>query len=349
MIRVLIVEDCPVMQKLLSAFLDNDEDIAVIGAASDPYEARTLIKQLHPDVITLDVQMPLMDGVTFLGHLMRLKPLPVVMVSGGTTEGADLTIQALETGAVDFVAKPTMTAPMLVEKVKEAASVNRLALRRKADVDDTGSVKTTSLAKPGPKTDSKKRLKKVKTHQIVAIGASTGGTEAIKEILKRLPDDMPGIVITQHIPPVFSRSFAARMNATSDLTVCEAEDGQVIMPGHAYVAPGDRHLEVVRKKNDFVCKLSDGAPVSRHKPSVDVLFDSVAKNCGSAAVGVILTGMGKDGANGLRAMSDAGAQTIAQDQTTSVVWGMPGAAVKNGAAQHVLPLTRIAKRLKEIG
>lgn len=337
------------MQKLISKFLDNDAGITVVGMAADPYEARALIKQLEPDVITLDVQMPLMDGVTFLGHLMRLKPLPVVMVSGETIEGADLTIQALETGAVDFIAKATMTAPLLVEKVKEAASVNIAALGTKADVEDTGSrtVRGLSAAQSGDSAPS--RTAKDMTHEVIAIGASTGGTEAIKEVLMRLDSDMPGIVITQHIPPVFSRSFAARMDATCKLSVCEASDGQAILPGHAYVAPGDQHLQVVRKKTGLVCRLNDGPPVSRHKPSVDVLFDSVAKTCGASAIGVILTGMGKDGADGLLNMRKAGGHTIAQDEKSSVVWGMPGAAVKQNAAQTVQPLSRIAKKLMQLG
>lgn len=348
-IRVLVVDDSALMRKLLTEILNSDPEIEVVGAAMDAYAARDKIKKLRPDVLTLDVEMPKMDGLTFLSNLMRLHPMPVVMVSTLTVKSADLTMRALDLGAVDFVSKPIVDvthtlddcAAEIISKVKTAA---------KACVDTLVSMAggTDQRSSVPDTTGDKATMGSVKyrtTDQVIAIGASTGGTEAIKEVLVRMRPDCSGIVITQHIPPVFSRSFAERMNQCSPLTVCEARDGQQILPGHAFIAPGDRHLEVVRDGARYYCRLLDGEPVNRHKPAVDVLFDSVARNVGNNAIGVILTGMGRDGAKGLRRMRDAGAVTVAQDEQTSVVWGMPRAAIAEGGADSVLPLQSIANKV----
>lgn len=352
-IRVLIVDDSALMRKLLTELLNSDPGIEVVGVAVDAYAAREKIKALNPDVLTLDVEMPKMDGVTFLDNLMRLHPMPVVMVSTLTIKGADLTMRALDLGAVDFVAKPKVDlahsledyAIEIIDKVK-AASIARIRTLsatasnrdRVADKAKTNGSKVVHSSGGDYRT----------TDQVIAIGASTGGTEAIKEVLIRMRPDCPGIAITQHIPPVFSRSFAERMNQVSPLTVCEATDGQQILPGHAYIAPGDQHLEVIRDGAKYRCRLRDTDPVNRHKPAVDVLFDSVAKNVGKNAIGVVLTGMGKDGAKGLKRMKDAGARTIVQDEKTSVIWGMPGSAVEAGGADSILPLENIAAKLLEL-
>jgi two-component system chemotaxis response regulator CheB len=348
--RVLIVDDSALVRQLLTDILSRDPGIEVLGAAPDPFIAREKIKALKPDVITLDVEMPRMDGLTFLENLMRLHPLPVIMVSSLTEAGAGVTLQALELGAVDFVTKPKVDvasglheyAEQLIAKVKGAA---RARLRPR-----NGSSGAVNGVDPKMSADAVLAKKATRpayrtTDRLIAIGASTGGTEAIKEVLARMPADAPAVVITQHIPEAFSGPFAERMNRCSPMSVSEARDGQPIMAGCAYIAPGGRHLLVQRDGAHFRCKLSDGPPVNRHRPSVDVLFRSVAQSAGSNAVGAILTGMGDDGAAGLKEMQDAGSPTMAQDEATSVVWGMPGAAVKLGAAAQVLPLEKIAQEL----
>jgi two-component system chemotaxis response regulator CheB len=350
-IRVLIVDDSALVRRILSELLSVDHEIEVVGTASDAYVARDKIKQLNPDVLTLDIEMPKMDGVTFLRNLMRLHPMPVVMVSSLTEQGAEITLDALSVGAVDFVSKPRIdVAATLSEhgeelrfKIKAAARARVRPYTGRAAVSDTPPPSHSADAVLG-KSPPPRRLRT--TDRIIAIGASTGGTEAIKDVLVQCPADTPGIVIAQHIPKAFSTPFARRMNSCSPMTVYEAEDGQQILPGHAYIAPGDRHLLVVRDGARYVCRLDDGLPVNRHKPSVDVLFRSVAEQVGANAIGVILTGMGKDGALGLKAMREAGSPTIAQDEATSVVWGMPGEAVAIEAAAIVLPLQDIAGRLR---
>ena len=317
-------------------------------SASDPYAAREKIKSLNPDVITLDVEMPRMDGITFLENLMRLRPMPVVMVSSLTQRGADVTLRALELGAIDFVAKPRIDIAgtledyenELIAKVRVAAQARVLprSEKRAREIDERNS---TSAVVPALSARGMLRT----TERIIAIGASTGGTEAIREVLEEMPPDAPAIVISQHIPAAFSKSFADRMNRSSPMAVCEAQDGQQILPGHVYIAPGDRHMLVERDGARYLCRLSSGPLVNRHRPSVDVMFRSVAQNVGANAVGVLLTGMGDDGARGLREMLDAGAGTIAQDEASSVVWGMPGSAVKIGAAAQVLPLHQIAAQV----
>lgn len=323
----------------MTEILSSDPQIEVVGTAHDPFIAREKIKQLNPDVLTLDVEMPKMDGVTFLRNLMRLRPMPVVMVSTLTDAGADITLQALELGAVDFISKPKLNVQEelqaytveIINKVKTAA---RARVRGK----NLPSVKQKDLRRVG-----NKHFKT--TDMIIAIGASTGGTEALKDVLCQLPPTTPGIVITQHIPVAFSKSFAERLNANSSMKVMQAEDGQQILPGHAYLAPGDRHLQVVRDGARFICKLLDTDPVNRHKPSVEVMFESVARNVGANSMSVLLTGMGVDGAEAMGLMQQLGAPTIAQDEASSVVWGMPGEAVKRGHADEVLPLNNIAERI----
>ena len=348
-IRVLIVDDSALVRQLLTELLGSDPDITVVGAAADPFIAREKIRSLNPDVLTLDVEMPKMDGITFLSNLMRLRPMPVVMVSSLTEQGAEVTLEALELGAVDFVTKPKLDlaatldsyAVEIIAKVKMAASARVRAIERPpAGIVIEPKHSADVILKQGSRKTPFRT-----TDRIIAIGASTGGTEAIKEVLMGMPPDAPGIVIAQHIPEAFSGPFAERMNRSCAMTVCEARDGQQIVTGHVYIAPGSHHLMVERDGARYVCRLSDGPPVNRHRPSVDVLFRSVAQNVGANAIGAILTGMGADGAQGLLEMRTAGAPTIAQDERSSVVWGMPGEACKRGAAEMVLGLDAIADRL----
>jgi two-component system, chemotaxis family, protein-glutamate methylesterase/glutaminase len=346
-IKVLIIDDSALVRAMLTRILGADPALHVIGTAPDAFVAREKIKALNPDVLTLDVEMPRMDGLQFLRNLMRLRPMPVVMCSSLTERGADVTLASLEIGAIDFVTKPKVDvahaleayAAELISKVKVAAVARvRPVFTRTAAPNQAGSA-------PAARGELRFRT----TDQIVAIGASTGGTEAIREVLQRLPPDAPGIVITQHIPRAFSAPFAARLNACTQLSVQEAQDGALILSGHAYIAPGDRHLMVERDGARYRCRLRDDAPVNRHRPSVDVLFRSVAEHVGPNAVGVILTGMGVDGARGLKEMRAKGAHTIAQDEKSSVVWGMPGASVALGAVDRILPIERIAAGLVEQG
>ncbi len=340
MIKVLIIDDSALIRKLLSEILSSDPQIEVVGVAQDPYVARDKIKRLNPDVLTLDVEMPKMDGLTFLRNLMRLRPMPVVMVSSLTDAGADVTLQALELGAVDYVSKPRIN---IQEELKSYAK------------EIIGKVKTAARARvqgsnlPAPKSkdlsDITSRRQFKTSDMIIAMGASTGGTEALKDVVCQLPPSTPGLVITQHIPVAFSKPFSQRLNASSPMTITQAEHGQQILPGHGYLAPGDKHLEVVRDGARYICKLLDSEPVNRHKPSVEVLFQSVAQNVGANAIGVLLTGMGNDGSEAMGQMQQVGATTIAQDEASSVVWGMPGEAAKRGYANEVLPLHQIAERI----
>jgi two-component system chemotaxis response regulator CheB len=350
-IRVLIVDDSALVRQILTEILSADRQIEVVGVASDAHVAREKIKSLNPDVITLDVEMPKMDGVTFLRNLMRLRPMPVVMVSSLTEHGADVTLDALSMGAVDYLPKPKIDlaatlkdyGDQLTEKVKTAARARVRALDPQRPMPQVKPSYGADAVIPAGAPPRHLRT----TDRIIAIGASTGGTEAIKEVLMGFPPDTPGVVVTQHIPKAFSGPFAKRMNQCCQMTVYEAEDGQQILPGHVYIAPGDRHLLVIRDGARYVCRLDDGTPVNRHKPSVDVLFRSVAQNAGRNAIGVLLTGMGKDGARGLKEMREGGSPTIAQDEATSVVWGMPGEAVAIGAADKVLPLNEIATATRQ--
>mgnify|MGYP003384623962 CR=1 FL=1 len=347
MITVLVVDDSALERKLLSELLNSDPDIEVIATAIDPYDARDKIKKLNPDVLTLDIEMPKMDGITFLNNLMRLHPMPVVMVSTLTQRGAKATMQALQLGAVDFVEKLKLGSSHTIEtyrseiisKVKVAAQVNLAALDYSRQND--GAAKSGTINKSIKSVSPKAAI----TNKLIGIGASTGGTEAIREILSNLPVNSPPIVIAQHIPATFSHPFAARVNNESEIEVCVAEDGQQVLEGHAYIAPGDQHLTVESKGGLLYCKLSDGVPVNHHKPSVDVLFQSLAQLTEIDVTGVILTGMGADGAKGLLEMKAAGGFTFVQDEKTSIVWGMPGQAIKLGAAELQLPLKDIAAQL----
>jgi two-component system, chemotaxis family, protein-glutamate methylesterase/glutaminase len=346
-VRVLIVDDSALVRQILTEMLRSDPGVEVVGTAGDAHIAREKIKSLQPDVLTLDVEMPRMDGVTFLRNLMRLRPMPVVMVSSLTEHGAEVTLDALSLGAVDYLPKPKIDVAAtlknyseeLIAKVKAAARA-RVRVRDPARHGSLAVVPKYSADAVIPPGAAPRALRT--TDHIIAIGASTGGTEAIKDVLMGFAPDAPGVVIAQHIPAAFSAPFAKRMNSCCLMTVSEAQDGQQILPGHVYIAPGDRHLLVVRDGARYVCRLDSGPEVNRHKPSVDVLFRSVAQNAGRNAIGVLLTGMGKDGARGLREMRDAGSPTIAQDEETSVVWGMPGEAVAIGAAVSTLPLQEIS-------
>ena len=340
-IKVLIVDDSALVRKILTMMLQKDPEIEVVGAAPDPLIARDKIKELEPDVLTLDVEMPRMDGLTFLRNLMRLRPMPVVMVSSLTERGADVTLEALSLGVVDFITKPRGDlGNQLVELGDELCAKVKTAAKARV----RGTVPSVALSAdavlPPPR---RKHL--ATTDSLIAIGASTGGTEAIKDVLMGMPPDAPGIVIAQHIPPGFSRAFAERMDKVTRLRVKEAEDGDAVIQGHAFVAPGDHHLVVERSGGRYVCRINDGPPVNRHRPSVDVLFRSIADSAGPRAVAAILTGMGADGAKGLLELREAGAFTVAQDEATSVVWGMPGAVAVTGTASRVLPLEDIGAAL----
>jgi two-component system chemotaxis response regulator CheB len=348
-IRVLIINDSALVRQMLTEILGSDPGIEVVGTAADAYMARQKIKRLNPGVLTLDVKIPRMDGITFLRNLIRLRPMPVVMSSSLTQMGAEISLNALESGAVDVVTKPKLDVAQglraygeeLVSKVKLAANAR---IRSSSDFQARSS--TPPNYSHHPKISSRSFGGHFRTtDQIIAIGASTGGTEAIEEVLMEMPPDAPGIVIAQHIPEAFSHSFAKRMDSVTSMTVIEASNGLPILPGHVYIAPGHSHLLVKREGACYVCHLDNGPVVNRHRPSVDVLFDSVAQSVGPNAVGVILTGMGADGAKGLLAMLQVGASTIAQDEASSVVWGMPGEAVKLNAAEYVLPLSCIAANL----
>ena len=348
-IKVLIVDDSAVVRQVLTSVLESAKHIEVVGAARDPIDAREKIKQLNPDVLTLDIEMPKMDGVTFLKNLMRLRPMPVVMISTLTEAGADITLEALEVGAVDFISKPKIGVQEALEDYS-VEIIEKVTIAAKAKVREyKGSIETH---RPVKKLDADAVLEKKTgntrfktTDKIVAIGASTGGTEAIKEVLESLPANAPGIVISQHIPIAFSKAFTERVNKSCQMTVCEPKDKQKIIRGYAYIAPGDKHLLVERSGADYICRLNDGPPVNRHKPSVDVMFRSVAQNVGPNAMGVMLTGMGADGAQGMLEMKENGSYNISQDEESCVVWGMPGAAVKIGAVDKEHTLSQIGKAI----
>lgn len=341
--KVLVVDDSALIRQLLTEILSSDPAIEVVGGAADAFIARDKIKILNPDVVTLDVEMPRMNGLQFLRNLMRLRPMPVVMISTYTQEGSETTIEALELGAVDFIAKPALShgegleeyADDIRSKVKVAAQANIKAV----------SKPQSPAASPAPSASGSPHLKNVDRNKIIAIGASTGGTEAVKDVLSQLPAEMPGILITQHIPASFSTSFARRLNEVCALTVKEADDGDLVLPGHAYVAPGHSHMALVSESGGYRIRLLDSAPVNHHRPSVEVLFDSVKKAAGKNAIAVMLTGMGSDGAQAMADLHATGSFTIAQDEDTSVVWGMPGSAVRLGAADEVLGLNDIPGRL----
>jgi two-component system chemotaxis response regulator CheB len=340
-IKVLVVDDSALIRALLKEIIQADPELELVGQAPDAYVARDLIKQLNPDVLTLDVEMPRMDGLTFLEKLMHGRPMPVVMISSLTEQGSEATFRAMELGAVDFVAKPKLGiregmqayAEEICYKIK-AASLARLIPR---------SAKPVMPVDDAPRSGAPRPI--IGTEKLIAIGASTGGTEAIKDVLLGLPADSPGIVITQHMPPGFTRSFAERLNRMTRLNVVEAKGGERILPGHAFLAPGDKHLLVERSGANYVTRLSDAEPVRRHKPAVDPMFRSVAQCAGRNVIACLLTGMGKDGAQGMLEIRQAGGYTVAQNEATCVVYGMPREAVAIGGAEDILPLGEIAEAL----
>ncbi|MET1116507.1 MAG: chemotaxis response regulator protein-glutamate methylesterase [Comamonas sp.] len=346
--RVIVVDDSALVRSLLSEIINRQTDMECIGTANDPLIAREMIRELSPDVITLDVEMPRMDGIDFLGRLMRLRPMPVLMISTLTERGAEVTMKALELGAVDFVAKPRVgvanglndLASEIVDKIRVAAvaRVHR-TLATPVPAARTGAPAQPAAAAPAP------LLGRLSTEKIIAIGASTGGTEAIREVLTHLPADCPAIVITQHMPPGFTTSFAARLNSLCQMKVKEAENGERILPGHAYIAPGGKHFSINRSGANYVAVVDDTPPVNRHRPSVEVLFRSVAACAGRNAVGVMLTGMGADGAVAMREMKLEGSYNYVQDEASCIVFGMPREAIAHGAADEVLPLVQIAPAL----
>ncbi|MGR3178136.1 MAG: protein-glutamate methylesterase/protein-glutamine glutaminase [Candidatus Anammoxibacter sp.] len=341
-IKVLVVDDSALVRKLLSTYLNRHDDIDVIDTATDPYDARDKIVNLKPDVLTLDIEMPKMDGISFLKKLMVHYPLPVIMVSSLTREGSKATLQALEIGAIDFVAKPSAgsigEADTFIDDLYEkivVASVSKV--KKSGDANQSGK-------------DYKTPVLNTKTVQgcnekIIAIGASTGGTEALKEVLIRCPGNLPGIVIVQHMPEIFTKYFAERLNNISAIDVREAEDGMCVSPGTAVVAPGNFQMELQKNGSAYSVRTYQGERVNRHRPSVEVLFNSVSKCAKSNAVGVIMTGMGDDGAQGLLNMKKAGAMTIAQDEESCVVFGMPKEAIRVGAADNVVTLSEITKTI----
>ncbi len=341
-IKVFIVDDSALMRQLLTNILSRDPGIEVVGSAGDPIAAWRRMREMEQiDVLTLDVEMPRMDGLTFLDKLMQARPMPVVMVSSLTEQGCATTLRALEIGAVDFVTKPkldlqhgtTDLGDEIVAKVKAAAAA-RVRARRPAS-----AARTTE---PRPSAQWHGASFAEATHRIICIGASTGGTEAVKQLLSRFPGNAPGVVITQHMPEKFTRSFAERLNGLCQMQVKEAADGDRIMPGQVLIAPGSFHMRVARSGAEYRVRISQDAPINRHRPSVDALFESCATALGPNAVAVMLTGMGDDGANGMKAMRDAGARTIAQNEETCVVFGMPRVAIERGAVEEVLPLDDIA-------
>ncbi len=335
-IKVLIVDDSAVVRKVLSQNLSKDESIEIVGVAPDPYVARDRILELAPDVLILDVEMPRMDGITFLDKLMRAKPMPVIIFSSLTPKGSQMALEAMQNGAVDVVCKAGEAYKVgdvieeLIEKVKAASRVNIQHL-----------VKNIKIK---PKAASKLSMS-VTTNKIIAIGASTGGVQALTTVIKMMPGNSPGTVIVQHMPPKFTASFAARLNEECDMRVKEAADGDTVIPGQVLIAPGGYHMVLARSGASYHVKIKDGPRVKHQKPSVDVLFESVSKYAGANAVGAILTGMGDDGAAGLLKMKSAGAKTLAQDEQSCVVYGMPAAAYKIGAADKQVSLEKVAESL----
>jgi len=340
-IKVLCVDDSALIRSLMTEIINSQPDMTVVATAPDPLVARELIKQLNPDVLTLDVEMPRMDGLDFLEKLMRLRPMPVLMVSSLTERGSEITLRALELGAVDFVTKPRLGireglleyTDLIADKIRAAARARLQSARRPA-ADAAAAGQAPLLRSP-----------LLSTEKLIIIGASTGGTEAIREVLEPLPPDCPGIMIAQHMPPGFTRSFAQRLDGLCRITVKEAEHGERVLPGHAYIAPGGFHLSLARSGANYVAHLDQEDPVNRHRPSIDVLFDSVAQHAGKNAIGVILTGMGRDGAAGLLRLRQAGAYTLAQDEASCVVFGMPREAIAMGAASEVAGIADMSARL----
>jgi len=340
--RVVVVDDSALVRGLLAEIINRQPDMTCIGAAADPLVAREMIRNLDPDVITLDVEMPRMDGIDFLSRLMRLRPMPVVMVSTLTERGAEVTLKALELGAIDFVAKPKIGVADGLKQLGDDIT-DKIRTAARAHVRKLSTPPAAAARSAAPPAS----LGRLSTEKIIFIGASTGGTEATKEVLMALPPDTPAVVITQHMPPGFTKSYAARLDGLCRIRVKEAVDGERLLPGHAYIAPGGLHLCVERSGANYIARVQDGEPVNRHKPSVEVLFKSAARVVGPNALGLMLTGMGADGAKAMREMREAGSYNLCQDEASCVVFGMPREAIAAGAAHEVLPLTKIAPALLE--
>ncbi|WP_323119412.1 protein-glutamate methylesterase/protein-glutamine glutaminase [Burkholderia alba] len=345
-IKVLCVDDSALIRSLMTEIINSQPDMTVCATAPDPLVARELIKQHNPDVLTLDVEMPRMDGLDFLEKLMRLRPMPVVMVSSLTERGSEITLRALELGAVDFVTKPRVGirdgmldyAEKLADKIRAAS---RARVRQAPQPHAAAAVQGQAGSAAAPLFNNPL----VSTEKLIIVGASTGGTEAIREVLTPLPPDAPAVLIAQHMPPGFTKSFAQRLNGLCRIAVKEAEHGERVLPGHAYIAPGHAHLLLARSGANYIAHLSEEPPVNRHRPSVDVLFRSAALHAGKNAVGVILTGMGRDGAAGLLEMKRSGAYTFAQDEASCVVFGMPREAIALGGADDIAPLADMSRRI----
>ncbi|MEY2656146.1 MAG: hypothetical protein RLZZ524_3174 [Pseudomonadota bacterium] len=357
--RVVVVDDSALVRSILTEIINRQPDMSCIGAAADPYAAREMIRNLDPDVITLDVEMPRMDGLDFLSKLMRLRPMPVVMVSTLTERGAEVTLRALELGAVDFVAKPKIG---ITDGIRQLAQeiTDKIRIAAKAKVARHTTPPPTAGAAPAPAgghagtpaddagaAHPPSALGRLSTEKLIFIGASTGGTEATREVLMAMPADAPAVLITQHMPPGFTKSYAARLDSLCRIAVKEASDGERVLPGHAYLAPGGFHLSIERSGANYVARVTSEEPVNRHRPSVEVLFLSAARVAGRNAIGVMLTGMGADGARAMKVMRDAGAYNVAQDKASCVVFGMPREAIAAGACNEVLPLKRIGTHLIE--
>lgn len=343
-IKVLIVDDSALVRQLLTEIFSRERDMTVVGAAPNPLVAREMIRATDPDVLTLDIEMPQMDGLDFLEKLMRLRPMPVVMVSTLTDRGSEATLRALELGAIDFVSKPRLgIAQGIAEYAEEIVAKVRVASRaRGIRARPTSPAPAAALPELGNR--------RLSTEKIIFVGASTGGTEAVREFLERMPADSPAVLVTQHMPPGFTRTFAARLDSLCKVHVSEAVDGERVLPGHAYIAPGGIHLRLGRSGANYVAVLDDGPPVNRHKPSVEVLFRSAAELAGRNAIGIMLTGMGKDGALAMKLMKEAGAYNVAQNEASCVVFGMPKEAIAVGAVDQVLPLSDIAPHvLQQLG
>ena len=340
MIKLLVVDDSAIVRQTLEKELARDSAIEVVGTAPDPYVARDKIVKLQPDVITLDIEMPRMDGITFLRKIMKHHPMPVIIISSLAKEGSRIALDAVRAGAVEVLAKPGPAYSVgdmgieLREKVKAAAKVNLSKIIAQVDFSKNEVKKIGALAKT--------------THKVLVLGASTGGTQAIELLLKQLPSNAPGTVIVQHMPAGFTRTFSERLNSECDLEVREAKNGDTVIPGRVLIAPGNQHMLVKRSGAQYEVEVKDGPLVGRHRPSVDVLFNSAASFLGSNAIGVMLTGMGKDGAKGMLAMKNAGGHNIAQDEKSCVVYGMPRAAVEEGAVDDILPLGKIAERIMKL-
>jgi two-component system chemotaxis response regulator CheB len=345
--QVVVVDDSALVRSILSEIINRQPDMVCIGAASDPLVAREMIRNLNPDVITLDVEMPRMDGLDFLSRLMRLRPMPVVMVSTLTERGAEVTLKALELGAVDFVAKPKIGVAdgikLLAQDITDKIRIASKAHIRRAPAPSAPG----TAAQPPARPVTMASLGRASTEKLIFIGASTGGTEATKDVLLNLPADSPAVVITQHMPPGFTKSYAARLDGLCKIRVKEAQDGERILPGHGYIAPGGLHLTVERSGANYIARVQDGEPINRHKPSVEALFLSAAKVVGPNAIGIMLTGMGADGARAMKVMKDAGSYNYCQDEASCVVFGMPREAIAAGAADEVLPLNQIATKMLE--